>query len=58
MGKLVLGGVLSKSRDSSNLVLLVPTEGGLPLLDIGALRKNLGKPQERFTPPGSALVPE
>jgi hypothetical protein len=39
-------------------VLLVPTEGGLPLLDIGALRKNLGKPQERFTPPGSALVPE
>ncbi len=36
--------VLHDLRTSSNLVLLVPTEGGLPLLDIGALRKNLGKP--------------
>jgi regulator of protease activity HflC (stomatin/prohibitin superfamily) len=33
--------VLHDLRTSSNLVLLVPTEGGLPLLDIGALRKNL-----------------
>jgi regulator of protease activity HflC (stomatin/prohibitin superfamily) len=33
--------VLHDLRNSSNLVLLVPTEGGLPLLDIGALRKNL-----------------
>ena len=33
--------VLHDLRSSSNLVLLVPTEGGLPLLDIGALRKNL-----------------
>jgi regulator of protease activity HflC (stomatin/prohibitin superfamily) len=33
--------VLHDLRSSSNLVLLVPTEGGLPLLDVGALRKNL-----------------
>jgi regulator of protease activity HflC (stomatin/prohibitin superfamily) len=33
--------VLHDLRTSNNLVLLVPTEGGLPLLDIGALRKNL-----------------
>jgi regulator of protease activity HflC (stomatin/prohibitin superfamily) len=33
--------VLHDLRSSSNLVVLVPTEGGLPLLDIGALRKNL-----------------
>ena len=37
--------VLHDLRSSNNLVLLVPTEGGLPLLDIGALRRNLGKPQ-------------
>ncbi len=36
--------VLHDLRTSSNLVLLVPTEGGLPLLDIGQLRRNLGKP--------------
>jgi len=36
--------VLHDLRSSNNLVILVPTEGGLPLLDIGALRKNLGKP--------------
>ncbi|MGH7517429.1 MAG: SPFH domain-containing protein [Gemmatimonadales bacterium] len=36
--------VLHDLRGSNNLVLLIPTEGGLPLLDIGALRKNLGKP--------------
>jgi regulator of protease activity HflC (stomatin/prohibitin superfamily) len=35
--------VLHDLRTSSNLVVLVPTEGGLPLLDIGQLRRNLGK---------------
>ena len=30
-------------RTSSNLVLIVPTEGGMPVLDIGELRKNMGK---------------
>jgi regulator of protease activity HflC (stomatin/prohibitin superfamily) len=30
-------------RSSSNLVLIVPTEGGMPVLDIGELRKNMGK---------------
>jgi regulator of protease activity HflC (stomatin/prohibitin superfamily) len=33
--------VLHDLRTSSNLVLIVPTEGGMPLLDIGELRKNL-----------------
>ncbi len=34
--------VLQDLRTSSNLVLIVPTEGGMPVLDVGALRKNLG----------------
>ena len=33
--------VLHDLRTSSNVVMIVPTEGGLPVLDIGALRKNL-----------------
>lgn len=33
--------VLHDLRTSSNLVLIVPTEGGMPVLDIGELRKNL-----------------
>ena len=33
--------VLHDLRNSSSLVVLVPTEGGLPLLDLAALRKNL-----------------
>ena len=37
--------VLHDLRSSSNLVLMVPTEGGIPMLDIGELRKNLEKAQ-------------
>lgn len=33
--------VLHDMRQSNNLVVLVPTEGGMPLLDVGALRRNL-----------------
>jgi regulator of protease activity HflC (stomatin/prohibitin superfamily) len=33
--------VLQEMRASNNLVLLVPTEGGLPVLNIGELRQNL-----------------
>ena len=33
--------VLHDMRTSNSLVVMVPTEGGLPLLDIAALRKNL-----------------
>jgi len=33
--------VLHEMRTSNNLVVLVPTEGGLPLLDLGQLRRNL-----------------
>jgi len=33
--------VLHDLRNSSSLVVMVPTEGGLPLLDLAALRKNL-----------------
>jgi len=33
--------VLNAMRTSNNTVILVPTEGGLPLLDINALRRNL-----------------
>src|SRR5689334_1743745 len=33
--------VLHDMRGSSNLIIFVPTEGGLPLLNIGELRKNL-----------------
>lgn len=36
--------VLHDMRTSNNLVVLVPTEGGAPLLDLAALRKNLNKP--------------
>jgi regulator of protease activity HflC (stomatin/prohibitin superfamily) len=35
--------VLHDMRTSNNLVVLVPTEGGAPLLDLAALRKNLNK---------------
>lgn len=34
--------VLHDLRTSQNLVLIVPTEGGMPVLDVGELRKNLG----------------
>jgi hypothetical protein len=34
--------VLQDLRTSNNLVLIVPTEGGMPVLNIGDLRKNLG----------------
>jgi regulator of protease activity HflC (stomatin/prohibitin superfamily) len=37
--------VLHDMRASNNLVVLVPTEGGVPLLDLAALRKNLPKGQ-------------
>ena len=37
--------VLHDLRTSNNLVLIVPTEGGMPLLDIGELRKNLTRGQ-------------
>jgi regulator of protease activity HflC (stomatin/prohibitin superfamily) len=33
--------VLSEMRSGSNLVLLVPTEGGLPVLNLGEMRRNL-----------------
>jgi regulator of protease activity HflC (stomatin/prohibitin superfamily) len=33
--------VLHDMKNSGNTVILVPTEGGMPLLDIAALRKNL-----------------
>jgi len=36
--------VLHEMRTSNNLVVLVPTEGGLPMLDLNALRRNL-RPQ-------------
>jgi len=35
--------VLHDMRTSNNLVVLVPTEGGVPLLDLAALRRNLPK---------------
>ena len=35
--------VLHDMRSSSNLVVLVPTAGGVPLLDLAALRRNLPK---------------
>jgi regulator of protease activity HflC (stomatin/prohibitin superfamily) len=37
--------VLHDLRTSNNLVLMVPTEGGIPILNIGELRKNLEKAQ-------------
>lgn len=37
--------VLHDMRQSSNIVVMVPTEGGLPVLDLGQLRRNLrGQP--------------
>ncbi len=36
--------VLHDMRQSNNLVILVPTQGGIPMLNIGDLRRNL-KPQ-------------
>ena len=33
--------VLHDLRTSNNVVLIIPTEGGVPVLDVGALRKNL-----------------
>jgi regulator of protease activity HflC (stomatin/prohibitin superfamily) len=35
--------VLEGMKASSNLVILVPTEGGVPMLNLGDLRKNLAK---------------
>ncbi len=35
--------VLEGMKTSSNLVILVPTEGGVPMLNLGDLRKNLAK---------------
>jgi regulator of protease activity HflC (stomatin/prohibitin superfamily) len=37
--------VLHDLRTSSNLVLIVPTEGGMPMLDLGELRRNIGSRQ-------------
>jgi regulator of protease activity HflC (stomatin/prohibitin superfamily) len=35
--------VLHEMRQSNNIVIMVPTEGGLPLLDLGQMRRNLGR---------------
>jgi hypothetical protein len=32
---------LHDMKSSNNLIILVPTEGGLPLLNLSELRKNL-----------------
>jgi len=37
--------VLHDLPTSSNLVLMVPTEGGIPVLNIGDLKRNLEKGQ-------------
>ena len=36
--------VLRELKASNNLVILVPTEGGVPMLNIGELRQNLRRP--------------
>ena len=36
--------VLHDMKSSNNLIVLIPTEGGTPLLDLAALRRNLAKP--------------
>lgn len=36
--------VLQEMRTSNNLVVLVPTQGGLPVLNLGDLRRNLRQP--------------
>jgi regulator of protease activity HflC (stomatin/prohibitin superfamily) len=33
--------VLHDMKGSSNMIIMVPTEGGIPVLDVGALRKNI-----------------
>jgi len=33
--------VLRDMKTSNNLVILVPTQGGVPILNIGDLRRNL-----------------
>ena len=33
--------VLHDMRQSNNIVVMVPTEGGVPMLDVGSLRRNL-----------------
>jgi len=35
--------VLHDMKGSNNLVLIVPTEGGMPMLNLGDMRKNLQK---------------
>jgi regulator of protease activity HflC (stomatin/prohibitin superfamily) len=35
--------VLHDMKGSSNMIIMVPTEGGIPVLDVGALRKNLNQ---------------
>jgi len=35
---------LHDMKSSNNLILFVPTEGGMPLLNIGDLRRNLRQP--------------
>jgi len=34
--------VLRDMKGSDNLIIIVPTEGGLPVLNLGDLRRNLG----------------
>jgi regulator of protease activity HflC (stomatin/prohibitin superfamily) len=36
--------VLRELRSSNNMIILVPTEGGVPVLNIGELRQNLRRP--------------
>jgi regulator of protease activity HflC (stomatin/prohibitin superfamily) len=36
--------VLRELKSSNNLVILVPTEGGIPVLNLGELRQNLRRP--------------
>jgi len=36
--------VLRELKSSSNMIVLVPTEGGIPVLNIGELRQNLRRP--------------
>lgn len=35
--------VLHDMKGSDNMVIMVPTEGGIPVLDVGALRKNMNR---------------
>jgi regulator of protease activity HflC (stomatin/prohibitin superfamily) len=36
--------VLRELKSSNNLIILVPTEGGIPMLNLGELRQNLRRP--------------